>query len=89
MCDALLTASSAHCGQQVVMSEPGRTFLSKAWSGGSMIAGTEAMSSRIKQELPDSIEALEQKVKDPMCEACVLAPSKSPHGQISRTFDGN
>ncbi len=58
------------------MSGPGKTFLSKAWSGGSMIAGTEAMSSRIKQELPDSIEALEQKVKDPMREACLLSPSK-------------
>ena len=47
------------------MRQPPQTFLSKAWSGASMVAGTETMlTSFLEQDLPDDLEALEAHVQD-------------------------
>ena len=59
------------------MPQPPQTFLSKAWSGSSMVVGAETMlTSFLEQDLPDDLEGLEAHVQD--CSFVYMSNSTSP-----------
>ena len=59
------------------MPQSPQTFLSKAWSGSSMVVGAETMlTSFLEQDLPDDLEGLEANVED--CSLVYMSDSTSP-----------
>ena len=50
-----------------------KTFLSKAWSGASMVAGTNAMVPvTVKTELPDDPDVLRVRIQEPLLHVSLL-----------------